>query len=388
MPTPSNTDAHASELAETAAAAFRDVFDSEPEGVWAAPGRVNLIGEHTDYNEGFVMPFALPFYAAAAASKADTWEFHSTYGEGSTVRADDLGASAADGVDGWAAYIAGVAWALGENGYPVAPARIAIHSDVPHGAGLSSSAALECAALLALADLYGHEIGRAEAARLAQKAENEYVGAPTGVLDQSASLLCTEGNVMFMDCRDLSREQVPFDLASEGLTMLVIDTNAPHRHADGEYASRRADCEEAARLLGVPFLRDAPLDAHLEDDRLNRRLRHIVTENARVLDTVNVLKGGSVAGIGDLLTASHASMRDDYEISCAELDSAVDAALGAGALGARMTGGGFGGSAIALVETAAAAKVEAAVIEAAAAKALPVPRIFVARAAAGAHRVR
>lgn len=387
MPTPANADAHAAELAEVAAQAFRDTFGSEPEGVWAAPGRVNLIGEHTDYNEGFVMPFALPFYAAAAASKAETWEFHSTYGEGSTVRAASLGGSATDGVDGWAAYIAGVAWALNATGYPVAPARIAIHSDVPHGAGLSSSAALECAALMALADLYGHEIDRAEAARIAQKAENEYVGAPTGVLDQSASLLCTEGSVMFMDCRDLSREQVPFDLASEGLTMLVIDTNAPHRHADGEYASRRADCEEAARLLGVPFLRDAPKHARLEDDRLNRRLRHIVTENQRVLDTVAVLKRGTVAGIGDLLTASHASMRDDYEISCAELDSAVDAALGAGALGARMTGGGFGGSAIALVETAAAQKVEAAVIEAAAAKALPTPRIFTARAAAGAHRV-
>jgi galactokinase len=384
MPTP---DIHAVELAETAAAAFRQVFGAEPEGVWAAPGRVNLIGEHTDYNEGFVMPFALPFYAAAAVSKSATWEFHSTYGNGDTVRADSLGSSVGDGVDGWAGYLAGVAWALNEAGYPVSPVRVAIHSDVPHGAGLSSSAALECAILIALADLYGHEIDRAEAARIAQKAENEYVGAPTGVLDQSASLLCTEGRVMFMDCRDLSREQVPFDLASENLTMLVIDVNAPHRHADGEYASRRADCEEAARQLGVPFLRDAPRHARLEDDRLNRRLRHIITENERVLDTMKILKGGSVAGIGELLTASHASMRDDYEISCTELDSAVDAALGAGALGARMTGGGFGGSAIALVESPAAPKVEAAVIEAAAAKGLRTPRIFVARAAAGAHRV-
>jgi galactokinase len=384
MPTP---DIHAVELAETAAQAFREVFGAEPEGLWAAPGRVNLIGEHTDYNEGFVMPFALPFYSVAAVAKSDTWEFHSTYGGGDTVRADGLGTSAEDGVADWAGYLAGTAWALNESGYPVGPVRVAIHSDVPHGAGLSSSAALECAILIALADLYGHEIDRGEAARIAQKAENEYVGAPTGVLDQSASLLCTEGNVMFMDCRDLSREQVPFDLAAEGLQILVIDTNAPHRHADGEYASRRADCEEAARLLGVPFLRDAPKDAHLDDDRLNRRLRHILTENERVLDTARVLKGGSVAGIGDLLTASHASMRDDYEISCAELDSAVDAALGAGALGARMTGGGFGGSAIALVEATAAAKVEAAVVEAAAAKGLPTPRVFVARAAAGAHRV-
>ncbi|WP_051325622.1 galactokinase [Glycomyces tenuis] len=376
-------DTHAAELAATAEEVFRTQFGAAPEGVWAAPGRVNLIGEHTDYNEGFVMPFALPFYATAAAAKAETWEFHSTHGGGEIVRSES-----ADGVGGWAAYLAGVAWAMNEAGYEVGPARIAIHSDVPHGAGLSSSAALECAALLALADLHGHAIDRAEAARIARRAENEYVGAPTGILDQSASLLCEEGHAMFMDCRDLSREQVPFRLEDEGLTMLVIDTQAPHRHADGEYASRRADCEEAARLLGVAYLRDAPADARLDDDRLNRRLRHILTENERVLETARILKGGSVAGIGELLTASHVSMRDDYEISSVELDSAVDAALGAGALGARMTGGGFGGSAIALVETAAAPKTEAAVLEAAKAAALPRPRIFAARAAAGAHRVR
>ncbi|THV21785.1 galactokinase [Glycomyces paridis] len=382
MPAPKTPDAHAAALAETARAAHTEVFGTEPEGVWAAPGRVNLIGEHTDYNDGFVMPFALPFYAAAAASRSQEWAFHSTHGGGDTVRTATL-----DGVEGWAAYLAGVAWALGESGYPVGPARIALHSDVPVGGGLSSSAALECAALIALADLYGHEIDRAEAARIAQKAENEYVGAPTGVLDQSASLLCEAGHVMFMDCRDLSREQVPFDLASEGLTMLVVDTRAPHRHADGEYAARRADCEEAARLLGVSHLRDAPADARLEDDRLDRRMRHVLTENERVKATVAILRGGAVAGIGELLTASHVSLRDDYEVSSVELDCAVDAALGAGALGARMTGGGFGGSAIALVEAEAAAKVEAAVVEAAAQAGLPEPRVFTARAAAGAHRV-
>ncbi|MEU6857877.1 galactokinase [Glycomyces sp. NPDC046736] len=387
MPAHNTPDPHAEALARTAAEAFRTVYGEEPEGVWAAPGRVNLIGEHTDYNDGFVMPFALPFYAAAAASKSETWEFHSTYDGGSTVRSGRLDGPAVQRVDGWAAYLAGVAWALGESGYPVGPVRIALYSDVPHGAGLSSSAALECAALIALADLYGHEIDRAEAARIAQLAENEYVGAPTGVLDQSASLLCSEGNVMFMDCRDLSREQVPFDLGPEGLTMLVVDTRAPHRHADGEYGARRADCEEAARLLGVSHLRDAPADATLADDRLNRRMRHVLSENERVQATVSILKGGNVSGIGDLLTASHVSLRDDYEVSSVELDSAVDAALGAGALGARMTGGGFGGSAIALVRVEDAPKVETAVLEAAAKADLPEPRIFTARAAAGAHRV-
>jgi galactokinase len=380
---PAANDPAAALLAESATAAFREVFGAEPEGLWAAPGRVNLIGEHTDYNDGFVMPFALPFYAVAAVSKAETWEFHSTYGAGSTVRSETL-----EGVDGWAAYLAGTAWALNESGYPVGPVRVAVHSDVPHGAGLSSSAALECATLIALADLYGHDIDRAEAARIAQKAENEYVGAPTGVLDQSASLLCEAGHVMFMDCRDLSREQEPFDLAAAGLTMLVIDTQAPHRHADGEYGARRADCEEAARQLGVSHLRDAPRHAKLDDERLNKRMRHILTENERVLKTAALLKEGRVAEIGDLLTASHTSLRYDYEVSSVELDSAVDAALGAGALGARMTGGGFGGSAIALVEAASAQKIEAAVTDAAAQADLPTPRVFTARAAAGAHRVR
>ncbi|MFB9658340.1 galactokinase [Glycomyces mayteni] len=375
-------DNHALELAGTAAAAFRDAYGTEPEGLWASPGRVNLIGEHTDYNDGFVMPFALPFYAVVAAARADQWSFHSTYGDGETRTSASL-----DGVDGWAAYLAGTAWALNESGYPVGPTRLALHSDVPVGGGLSSSAAIECAVLIALADLYGHDIDRAEAARIAQKAENEYVGAPTGVLDQSASLLCEAGRVMFMDCRDLSREQVPFDLAAEGLAMLVVDTQAPHRHADGEYAQRRADCEEAARQLGVASLRDAPKHAKLDDERLNRRMHHVVTENERALKTAEILRSGRVRGIGELLTASHTSLRYDYEVSSVELDCAVDAALGAGALGARMTGGGFGGSAIALVEADAIAKIEDAVTGAAAQAGLPAPRIFTARAAQGAHRV-
>ncbi|WP_100447699.1 galactokinase [Glycomyces xiaoerkulensis] len=379
MPEP---DHRARTLGSEAEAAFRSEFGAAPALAWAAPGRVNLIGEHTDYNDGFVMPFALPFYAVAAASKADAWEFHSTFDGGRTVRPGSLG-----GVEGWAAYLAGVAWALNESGYEVGPARIALHSDVPQGAGLSSSAAIECAVLLALAGLHGHDIARDEAARIARKAENEYVGAPTGILDQSASLLCEAGRAMFMDCRDLSREQVPFRLEDEGLTMLVVDTDAPHRHADGEYASRRADCERAAELLGVASLREAPDGAAVGDDRLDRRLRHVVGENRRVADTVAILKGGAVAGIGELLTASHVSLRDDYEVSSVELDSAVDAALGAGALGARMTGGGFGGSAIALVEAAAARKVETAVAEAAAAQGLPAPRVSAARPAQGAHRV-
>ncbi|GAB3224425.1 galactokinase [Glycomyces halotolerans] len=378
----STPDAHAAQLAATAGEVFRTQYGSAPAGAWAAPGRVNLIGEHTDYNDGFVMPFALPYYTVAAAAEAESWELYSTSGDGATVRFDDL-----DAVEGWGAYVAGVAWSMTEAGYPVRPTRIAVHSDVPTGASLSSSAALECSVLPALAGLYGHEISREEAAVICRRAENEYVGVPTGILDQSASLMCEEGAVMMMDCRDLTRTQVPFRPEDEGLTMLVVDTNAPHRLVDSEYAARRADCEEAARLLGVAKLRDAPEDARVGDERLDRRLRHVLSENRRVLETAKVLEGGSVAGIGDLLTSSHVSMRDDYEISSVELDCAVDAALGAGALGARMTGGGFGGSAIALVASDAVAKTEAAVLEAAASAGLPVPRVFVARASRGAHRV-
>jgi galactokinase len=277
---------------------------------------------------------------------------------------------------------------MADAGYPAGPARVLVHSDVPTGASLSSSAALEGAVFLALAGLYGHDVPVEEAAAICQRAENDYVGMPCGILDQSASLMCEAGHAMFMDCRDLTREQVPFKLEDEGLVMLVVDTNAPHRLVDSEYAARRADCEKAAGLLGVSHLRDAPRHARLDDERLNRRMRHILTENERVLATAALLEEGRTAEIGELLTASHTSLRYDYEVSSVELDSAVDAAIGAGALGARMTGGGFGGSAIALVEAASAQKVEAAVIDAAAQAGLPVPRVFVARAAQGAHRIR
>jgi len=280
---------------------------------------------------------------------------------------------------------------LREHGYDPPPADVAIASEIPLGAGLSSSAAILCAVLAALHDLGGLRIPLDEWPTLAQYAENRFAGVPSGIMDQSASTLCEPGHAMFLDCRTLAREQVPFALAEQGLAMLVVDTRAPHRHAGGEYAARRAACEAAARKLGIPALRDlsvADLPAACErlDPVTARRVRHVVTENERVLDTVERLRGGAVAGIGPLLTASHASMRDDYEITVAEVDVAVEAAMAAGAYGARMTGGGFGGCVLALVDAPAVEPVANAVANAFAGAGFAPPTWFAAVAAGGVAR--
>ncbi|NUT06298.1 MAG: galactokinase [Hamadaea sp.] len=373
----------------TAAARAHDLFQRlygvEPVGVWAAPGRVNLIGEHTDYNDGFVLPFALPHRTAVAADLLgeQRWSVTSELG-GDTVEFT-LDAK----VDGWAAYVAGVVWALAEQGHRIPGARLTIASDVPIGSGLSSSASLECAVLTALADLAGLDLPIADRPRLAQRVENDYVGVPTGILDQSASILCTAGNALFMDCRSLRTEQIPFDLAADGLAILVVDTRAPHQHAGGEYAARRAACEQAAAELGVAALRDAvPADLdRLSDDLLVRRARHAITENQRVLDTIELLRSGRHREIGPLMTASHASLRDDFEVTVPELDVAVTAALTAGAYGARMTGGGFGGCVIALVDADHVDSVADAVAKAFAEHGFAEPAAFKAVPSAGAGRV-
>ena len=370
---------------------FVERFGAEPVGVWSAPGRVNLIGEHTDYNDGYVLPFAIPLRTVVAASpaKGPQWTVYSRE-SGETVKfgPDDLEPGR---ISGWGAYVAAVPWALREHGYDPPPADVAIASEIPLGAGLSSSAAILCAVLAALHDLGGLRIPLDEWPTLAQYAENRFAGVPSGIMDQSASTLCEPGHAMFLDCRTLAREQVPFALAEQGLAMLVVDTRAPHRHAGGEYAARRAACEAAARKLGIPALRDlsvADLPAACErlDPVTARRVRHVVTENERVLDTVERLRGGAVAGIGPLLTASHASMRDDYEITVAEVDVAVEAAMAAGAYGARMTGGGFGGCVLALVDAPAVEPVANAVANAFAGAGFAPPTWFAAVAAGGVAR--
>jgi galactokinase len=364
---------------------FVAAFGAEPEGVWAAPGRVNLIGEHTDYNDGFVLPFALPHRTVVGASRLDSprWTVWSEQTD------EQISFDLSTRVTGWGAYVAGVVWVLREAGFDVPGAQLAITSDVPLGAGLSSSAALESAVITALVDLGGFDLPVDERPALAQKAENEYAGMPCGIMDQSASIRCRAGHALFLDCRSLDVEHIPFDVATDGLAVLVIDTRAPHRHVTGEYAQRRATCEEAARLLGVPALRDATLSAvsSLPDEVVRRRARHVVTEDQRVLDTVELLRSGRIREIGPLMTASHASMRDDFEITVPEVDTAVEAALSAGAYGARMTGGGFGGCVLALVDADAAPVVADAVTAAYRAKGFTPPQSFSAVPSGGATRL-
>jgi galactokinase len=374
-----------------AAALFRKEYGAEPAGLWAAPGRVNLIGEHTDYNDGFVLPFALPQRTIAAVGPGlpGEWTVCSTFAD-ETV---DFGTTRPGDVTGWAAYVAGVVWSLREAGFTVPGARIALASEVPVGSGLSSSAALESSVLTALVDLGGLDLPVERRPEVARRAENEYVGAPTGILDQSASMRCQAGHALFLDCRSYAVEQIPFGLAADGLAILVINSNAPHQHVDGEYGARRKSCEQAARRLGVPALRDVSTEGlaealgRLDDEVMRRRVRHIVTENQRVLDTVGLLKAGRVREIGPLLTASHASMRDDFEITVAQVDVAVETALAAGAYGARMTGGGFGGCVLALIDADRAAATTEAVEAGYADRSFTPPTTWVATAGPGAGRL-
>ena len=364
------------------------------DGTWAAPGRVNLIGEHTDYNEGFVMPFALPHTARAKGARRPdrVLRLSSAQFDGEPVELslDDLTPGS---VPGWAAYPAGVAWALERAGHRLAGADLAIDSDVPTGAGLSSSAALEVVTALALSDLNGLGLPPESLARLSQQAENDFVGMPCGILDQMASASCEAGHVLFLDTRDLSRRQVPFAMAREGLRLLVVDTRVKHSHADGEYATRRAECETGAAALGVPFLRDIPFAelssalSRLPDPTIRRRVRHIVTENRRVERVVDLLDAGRAREIGPILTEGHASLRDDFEISCPELDLVVSTAVEAGAHGARMTGGGFGGSAIVLVDEDAVEATTKAITTAFTTAGYRTPRTFEAVPSPGARRV-
>jgi galactokinase len=375
------------------AARFEREFGRLPDGVWQAPGRVNLIGEHTDYNEGFVLPFAIDKTArvAVAVRPDSTVRLLSTYGDQGLVTAD-LGALAPGSAKGWTKYPLGVVWALQQRGIAVPGLDLLLDSDVPLGAGLSSSHAIECAVITALNELTGAGLGPEDMVLATQRAENDFVGAPTGIMDQSASLRGSTGHAVFLDCRDQSVQLVPFDAESAGLVMLVIDTKVSHSHADGGYASRRASCELGAELLGVKALRDVqasdlPKASSLLDEVTYRRVRHVVTEDERVLQTVELLSSEGPGAIGALLDASHASMRDDFEISCPELDLAVETARANGAIGARMTGGGFGGAAIALTPVAAEQQVRAAVERAFSRAGYTAPEIFTVTPAAGAKRI-
>jgi galactokinase len=347
----------------SAADLFRRSYARDPEGVFSAPGRVNLIGEHTDYTGGLVLPFAIDARAnlAASANSESVVRVTSAQRPGAvtTVALEDIRADSAV-AKSWEGYLIGAIWALREAGHPIGGFDLALDSQVPSGAGLSSSAAVECVTTLATSVLSGVKLDALEIARLAQQAENDFVGVPCGPMDQTASAASQRGSVLLFDTRANTVENIPFDPAAEGLAVLVVDTRVAHSLADGEYGRRRESCERATAILGLEWLRDLTVEelpdamARLDSaepggDELRRRVRHVVTENDRVEQTVRLLRAGAVADIGPLLTASHRSLRDDYEVSCPELDLAVESTLAAGALGARMTGGGFGGSVIALL---------------------------------------
>ena len=386
------------EGAADATALLREALGGEPDGVWYAPGRVNIIGEHTDYNGGLALPIALPHRAYLALRRREDRMVRLVSSRAresvDVLDLDAVGPRGAPGeVHGWSAYIAGVAWALERDGLgPLSGFDAALVSCVPLGGGLSSSAALECATAVALDEVDGlalagpacapDDAGRARLVAACVRAENEVAGAPTGGMDQSASLRCRAGHALRLDCRTGGVEQVPFDLEGAGLALLVIDTRAEHSLVDGQYGARRAACERAARALGVELLADVPpgeLDVHLGRlagcgqagaEELVRRTRHVVTEIDRtrrlvaLLEDDRPLAGAKLEEVGALMSASHDSLRDDYECTCPELDVAVEAARAAGAHGARMTGGGFGGSAIALVDAGEADAVARAVVRA------------------------
>lgn len=377
---------------------FRRLFGRPPDGVWSAPGRANLIGEFTDYNDGFVLPFALPWAACAGAGRRDddlvrVASAQRPGAEGGRFAEERLSALAPGRRGGWAAYVLGVAWAAGQAASGLGGADVYLDSNVPIGAGLSSSAALECSVALALRDLYQLPLSRVELAAVARRAENDYVGVPTGIMDQTASLCCAAGRALFLDTRTLAMRQVPLDLEAAGLAILVVNTGATRALGSSAYADRRRDCRRAAQELGVEALRDVPFDqleaalASISDSAARRRTRHVVSEDARVLEVVRLLEAGRPAAIGPVLTAGHLSLRDDFEVSSVELDLVVDTALAHGALGARMTGGGFGGAVLVLLEEAAAPRVERAVTDAFATRGWKAPVTSRVAACDGASRL-
>jgi galactokinase len=355
---------------------------------WSAPGRVNLIGEHLDYNGGPVLPIAIDRRTSVTASPRDDGQVSVSSVSEPTIASFDPHTSPGE-VEGWAAYVAGVFWALADTGHRVPGVDLWISSDVPTGAGLSSSAALECAVAVALRDLAELPIDDIDLALLAQRAENDYVGVPSGVMDQLAAMCGREGHAVLIDTTGPAVEQVPADWEGDGLRLLVIDTRVQHALGDGEYGNRRRQCDEAATTLGVMHLAEATIDdvERLDDDLLRRRTRHVVTETRRVREVTEAVSEGRWEAVGGLFTASHASLRDDFEVSSRELDAAVDAALAAGALGARMTGGGFGGSAIALVAEDSVGAVEKHCRTAFAEAGWEEPHVFAVSPAAGAGRV-
>jgi len=368
------------------ARSFEEIYGRKPEVIAEAPGRVNLIGEHIDYSEGFVLPFAIADRAyAAIAARPDGLVRIASHQRKEKIFSIDISDVKPGSKGDWEKYVLGVLWSLGIT----SGVDILVDGSVPSGAGLSSSAALECSVAVGFNALFSLERSKQDLARATQKAENDYVGMPCGIMDQSVSLMGQAGAALLLDCRDLTTESIPFDVASAGLELLIIDTQAHHALVDGGYAERRAACESVAGKLSIPSMRHLTLEV-LETNREKLtatefiRARHAVTEIARVLEAVTALRASDFATLGKLINASHASLRDDYAVSCPELDVAVAASVAAGAMGSRMVGGGFGGSAIALIKASDVQKTKDAVLAAFEAKGFKKPRFFTSLPSAGA----
>lgn len=369
---------------------FEELFGRKPEVVSEAPGRVNLIGEHIDYSEGFVLPFAIADRTyAAIASRPDGLVRIASHQRKEKIFSIDIHDVKPGSKGDWEKYVLGVLWSLGIT----TGVDILVDGSVPAGAGLSSSAALECSVAVGLNELFSLNKSLEDLARATQKAENDYVGMPCGIMDQSVSLMGKVGAALLLDCRDLTTESIPFNVADAGLELLIIDTQAHHALVDGGYAERRAACESVAAKLNIPSMRHLTLEVlQANREKITEtefiRARHAVTEIARVLAAVTALRTSDFETLGELINQSHISLRDDYAVSCPELDVAVDACLATGAIGSRMVGGGFGGSAIALIKAQDVAKTREAVTTAFESRGFKRPRFFTSLPSAGASAAR
>lgn len=352
--------------------AFRDYFGRGSQGRWSAPGRVNLIGEYTDLNEGHVLPLAIPARTTVEVAARQDRLLRCVSTRDAQPSISEMAIGGNEMPSNWAAYPLAVARSLESGGHRLGGADLMVSSTVPVGAGLSSSAALECAVALALCDLFDIELTPMQTAVAAQRAEREFVGMPCGIMDQAAAMCCREGHALLLDTRDLSSVQVPLPLSGHGLELLVVDSRVEHELQASAYSRRKASCEAAAAILGVRALRDVAVDdiagalRRVRDeggDELARRARHVLSEERRVSELARALEAGDMASVGKVLTQGHASLRDDFEVSCAELDAIVETALAEGALGARLTGAGFGGSAVVLSPASARERLEAALVD-------------------------
>jgi galactokinase len=379
-------------LAEHSAELFAKCFGHAPRWVVAAPGRVNLIGEHTDYNDGYVLPMAIERYTVLAGDRNTSREvaLHSvTTGETARFSARQ---PVVRGEPGWSNYVRGVLAGFHQRGYKLGGFDGVIESSLPYGGGLASSAALEVAMATLLEAIAGHPLEPMEKALLCQQAEHEFARVPCGIMDQFTSVLAQENHALLLDCR--SRTATPVPMTDPAVTVLIINTEVRHKLADGEYAKRRSECETAARVLQVAALRDATLKTLITAQKqmspaVFRRARHVITENERTLRAARAIQAADWITVGLLMYASHASLRDDYQVSCPELDAVVDIArsipVEEGMIGCRMTGAGFGGCAVSLVKTEAVKLITRKLGEAYEQKTSAQATIFSSRPAAGAR---